>query len=392
MVVRLLCAAAVTGSLVIATACGRSAGSTSEPAIRLSSTENGGAAYVEVTGLSGEALDSLRDAELTADQWSGILRVAVSDAAPGMLGNYSVADSALRFTPMYPLDPGRQYQVRFDPAHLPTAGVAGGSAIVASVGQPAQHTTPSTVVARVYPTSDAVPENLLRMYIEFSGPMGWPSGVEHMKLLDEKGKEIPGAFLPLDYEFWNPDHTRFTAFFDPGRVKAGILPNQQMGRALNTGRSVTLVISPEWRDQHGLPLKEEFRRVLRVGPAEDKPLDTGSWSIQPPSVGQRDGVVVTFHKPLDYGLLMRALGVTREGVTVEGQIVVDQAETRWTFTPREPWRTGAYHLLALDILEDVAGNQIGRAFEVDNFETVDKSPNPTSITIPFRATAASGVK
>ena len=105
------------------------------------------------------------------------------------------------------------------------------------------------MVARVYPTSDVVPENLLRMYVEFSGPMGRPSGIEHMKLLDESGKEIPGAFLPLDYEFWSPDHTRFTAFFDPGRVKAGILPNQQMGRALNAGRSVTLVISREWRDR-----------------------------------------------------------------------------------------------------------------------------------------------
>ena len=45
-------------------------------------------------------------------------------------------------------------------------------------------------------------------------------------------------------------------------------------------------------------------------------------------------------------------------------------------------------LLALDILEDVAGNQIGRAFEVDNFETVDKSPNPQRIMIPFTVRAA----
>jgi hypothetical protein len=337
-------------------------------------------------GLSGVALDALRSAELASDQWSAILRVAVNDEAPGMLGNYSVTGGALRFTPMFPLDPGRQYHVRFDPAHLPGAGAANRAAIVASVGRPATRSVPSTVVARVYPTSEVVPENLLRMYIEFSGPMGRPSGIEHMKLLDENGNEIPGAFLPLDYEFWSPDHTRFTAFFDPGRVKAGILPNQQMGRALNAGRPATLVISRQWRDQYGLPLKEEYRRVLRIGPAEDKPLDTASWNIQPPrAVGRRDGVVVTFPKPLDHGLLMRALGVTREGVAVEGDIAVDNAETRWTFTPREPWREGTYHLLALDTLEDVAGNQIGRAFEVDNFDTVDKSPSPKSITIPFKA-------
>ena len=183
------------------------------------------------------------------------------------------------------------------------------------------HTTPSTVVARVYPTSDVVPENLLRMYIEFSGPMGRPSGIQHMKLLDEDGKEIPGAFLPLDYEFWSPDHTRFTAFFDPGRVKDGILPNQQMGRALTPGQSVTLVISREWRDQHGLPLKEDFRRVLRVGPA-DRAAARHRLVAHPAAarVGRRDGVVVTFPEPLDHGLLMRALGVSARRRAVDGDI------------------------------------------------------------------------
>ena len=39
-----------------------------------------------------------------------------------MLGDYSVAGGALRFTPPFPLDPGRPYQVRFDPARLPGAG------------------------------------------------------------------------------------------------------------------------------------------------------------------------------------------------------------------------------------------------------------------------------
>ena len=382
MLRRLLRLAAVTASIVTAAACGRSA-SPSSPAIKLTKPQNGGRAYVEVTGLSADALGSLGRTTLTAKQWSALLRVAVSDEAPGMLGAYSVADGALRFTPAFPLDPGRPYRVRFDPARLPGAG---GSAppIMATIGEPARDTTPSTIVTRVYPTGDVVPENLLRMYVEFSGPMSRPSGIEHMKLLDEGGKEIPGAFLPLDYEFWSPDHTRFTAFFDPGRVKAGILPNQQMGRALHAGRSVTLVISHEWRDQHGRPLKEDFRRVLRAGPVEEKPLDPATWRIQRPSAGGRDGVVVTFPRSLDHGILMRALGVRRGGESVEGDVVVDQAETRWTFTPKQPWRAGSYDLLALETLEDVAGNQIGRAFEVDNFDTVDKSPNPKSILIPFR--------
>ncbi|HMJ87156.1 MAG TPA: hypothetical protein VK504_28450, partial [Vicinamibacterales bacterium] len=330
---RLLHLAAVTLSIVTAAACGRSLNSPSTPAIKLTSPQSG-RAYVEVTGLPPAALGALASASLTNEQWSALLRVAVDDTAPGMLGDYSVAGGALRFTPAFPLDPGRPYRVRFDPARLP--GAAGPAApIVATVGQPARDATPSTVVTRVYPTADVVPENLLRMYIEFSEPMGRPSGIEHMKLLDESGEEVPGAFLPLDYEFWSPDHRRFTAFFDPGRVKGGILPNQQMGRALRDGRSVTLVIGHEWRDQYGRPLKEDFRRVLRVGPAEDQPLDTATWRIQPPAAGGRDGLVVTFPRPLDHALLMRALGVRREDASVEGDVVIDRAETRWTFAPRQ---------------------------------------------------------
>ena len=259
--------------------------------------------------------------------------------------------------------------------------------MLAKVARPAEHTTPTTVVTRVYPTGEVVPENLLRMYVEFSAPMGRPSGIPFMTLLDEQGRTIEGAFLPLDYEFWSPDHKRFTAFFDPGRVKAGILPNQQMGRALNPGRSVTLVISRDWRDEHGLPLKEEFRRTLRVGPAIATPLDTAAWRVDAPTAGGRTGVAVTFPAPLDHGLLMRALGVSRDGEPVEGEILVDNAETRWTFTPRDPWRAGGYQLIALDIVEDVAGNQIGRAFEVDNFDEVDKSPNAKTISIPFTVTS-----
>jgi hypothetical protein len=255
--------------------------------------------------------------------------------------------------------------------------------LVTSVTVPAKHVKPSTTVTRVYPSGDEVPENLLRMYVEFSGPMARPSGITHMKLLDANGREIEGAFLPLDYEFWDPAHTRFTAFLDPGRVKSGILPNKQMGRPLGTGRTVTLVIGREWRDQHGLPLKDEYQRVMNVGPAAKRPLDPRSWKIEPPPAGGRSALGVTFPAPLDHGLLMRALGVMRDGAPIAGDVTVEQAETRWTFTPREPWRPGRYDLLALDTLEDVAGNQIGKAFEVDNFDTVDKSPNPQRIMIPF---------
>jgi hypothetical protein len=367
--------------LVAAAACGGSSSSSSAPAIALVTAPAATPPpQIEVTGLSNDLLTRLKSAHLTPEQWSSVLRVAVDAEGPAMLGEYRISDGAVRFIPAFPLDPGRDYRVRFDPR----AVLGGEGQIIENVvRRPAEHTEPSTTVARVYPSGAEVPANLLRMYIEFSAPMGRVSGVPFMKLLDHHGAEIAGAFLPLDYEFWSPDHTRFTAFFDPGRVKRGILPNQQMGRPLEAGKTVTLVISREWRDQYGLPLRDEFRRSYRVAPPDQKPLDAASWQLQPPAPETRDPLVVTFPKALDHGLLMRALGVRSEGRQVAGDIRIEEHETQWTFTPAAAWEEGVYELVALDVLEDPAGNQIGRAFEVDNFDTVDKSPKAKTITIPF---------
>ena len=78
----------------------------------------------------------------------------------------------------------------------------------------------TTVVAQVYPTSDVVPENQLRLYIHFSAPMGLKGGLDYIHLLDDAGSEVKDPFLPLDTEFWNDDRTRYTVFFDPGRAEA----------------------------------------------------------------------------------------------------------------------------------------------------------------------------
>jgi hypothetical protein len=366
-------AAAVAIVVATAAACGRTA--SSSPAIVLD-TSTPGAAAVEVTGLSGDVADAL-DAPRTPEAWASILRVAVSADAPPVLGTYRVAGRTLRFTPAFPFDPGRQYEVRFD------ASTAGGPALTAVVGLPASTTAPTTTVATIYPTGDVLPENLLRMYVTFSAPMSAASGIGHLELIGPDGVPVEGAFLPLDYEFWSPDRTRFTVFFDPGRVKRGILPNRQSGRALVRGGRYTLVVKATWRDANGLPLKEEFRKTFTAGPADMQPLDTANWRIEPPETGSRAPLSVQFPEALDHGLLTRALGVRRAGQSIDGDGRVEDGETRWTFTPREPWSQGRYELMALSILEDRAGNQIGRAFEVDNFEAVDQSPDPKTVTVGF---------
>ncbi len=323
-------------------------------------------------------LDQLRAIEGTESReaWTAILRVSVAADQPAAVGQYTVEDGRIRFTPMFPLDPGRKYHVTFTPP--------GGEAVTATVGLPPPDTTPKTVVAQVFPTVEIVPENQLRLYIHFSAPMGSRGGLDFVHLLDEAGQEVTDPFLPLDAEFWNDDRTRYTVFFDPGRQKRGIAPIAEMGRSLTSGKSYTLVIDAAWRDGNGLPLKQAYRRPFTVGPADERPLDPKTWRIDAPAAGSSTPLTIAFPEPLDHGLLLRALGVVAPGgKPLEGQVVVGVHELTWAFTPVEPWKPGDYNVVAFAMLEDLAGNRIGRAFEVDQFDRTDDKAEPEKTLIPF---------
>jgi hypothetical protein len=364
------------------------------PTIRLVQTD-GRPPTINVEGLPKPVLDALSDARLSPAQWSALLRVEVDDhetssgegapALPAVAGEHVATGSAIVFTPMFGLDPGLRYRVTFDPARLPSSPYASAPSVVTTVGLPKIDLPSTTVVDRIYPSGETVPENLLRLYVQFSAPMGRKGGLEFIKLLDDRGEAVKDPFLPLDTEFWNGDRTRFTLFLDPGRVKRGLLPNKEVGRSLDLNAKYTLVVSREWPDAQGVPLKADYRRSLRAGPAIERPLDPPArWRLGLPASGSTEPLIVTFAQPLDHGLLMRALGVeTAQGAPLAGSSRVEAEETRWLFAPAKPWRAGDYRLVVLRILEDASGNQIGRAFEVDNFQTIDQSPQPERITVGF---------
>jgi hypothetical protein len=222
------------------------------------------------------------------------------------------------------------------------------------------------------------------MYVQFSGPMGQDGGLNHLVLLDKSGEAIEGAMLPLDTELWNGDRTRYTVLLDPGRVKREILPNRRMGRALRRGEVVTLVVKNDWPDGRGVPLKADYRKVYRVGPAIERPLETADWHISTPRGATTDALSVAFPAALDRALLERGLNVTRAGAAVAGQWRIEPGETRALFVPRDPWNAGDHAIVVLAILEDVAGNRIGRAFEVRSPGEAVPAESRQPVSLPFR--------
>jgi hypothetical protein len=60
-----------------------------------------------------------------------------------------------------------------------------------------------------------------------------------------------------------------------------------------------------------------------------------------------------------------------------------QGETEWRLTPREPWKPGDYKLVVDTGLEDVAGNHIGEAFDIDVFDHVTQHIASKTVALPF---------
>jgi hypothetical protein len=300
--------------------------------------------------------------------------VRVRHQPSAMAGKFAAARGLIEFTPAFPLEPGREYEV---------TGPRGFSTIVSL---PARDKTPVTTVSGIHPAAMEWPANTLRVYVQFSRPMSSGTGAPYVKLKDDAGKEVELAFLPVEADLWSGDRTRYTVFFDPGRVKQGILPNRQLGRALVAGKSYVLEIDAKWPDAEGRPLVAPYRREFRVGPAVEKALSVESWKITAPAADSRAPLVLTFPWPIDHGLVERALSITGpDGRTVNGKHALEPGDVRWVFTPAEPWRAGEYRLTALPILEDPSGNQIGRAFEVDMNKA---SPTPVSVKLSRTFTIA----
>src|SRR5262249_48641390 len=155
-----------------------------------------------------------------------------------------------------------------------------------------------------------LPENQLKFYLHFSAPMSRGDVYRHIKLLNAAGKPVELPFLELVDELWDRDAKRLTLLFDPGRIKRGLKPREDLGPVLEEGKSSTLAIDRGWPDAEGNPLKDSFRKPFKVTAREDRRPDPKTWKIEPPPAGTAKPLTVRFPRPMDHALLNRVLWVT----------------------------------------------------------------------------------
>jgi hypothetical protein len=346
-----------------------------EPVLRFDEKET-----FEVTGLSAERLRELTGRIVDKNK-SPVLAVFVdrgeqtSPATP-MAGTTTVENGVLRFRPRYPLVAGLKYRVVFDPDGKPATQVAQLVSLPNKSGKP-------TAIVTVFPTQDLLPENQLKFYIHFSAPMARGDAYRHVRLLNDKGEAIRMPFLELDQELWDANQQRFTLFFDPGRIKRGLKPREEDGPVLEEGKRYTFEIDKNWLDADGNALARTYRKTFKAGPPDDQPIDPANWKIAAPAADSRRPLEVRFPKAMEHALAERLIWVEdAKEQKVPGKAELVDHEQRWAFTPKQPWSPGQYRIAIDTALEDLAGNNVGRPFEVDVLHPIEKKIEAKIVYLP----------
>lgn len=303
-------------------------------------------------------------------------------ATEPVAGDYAVERNQLIFKPRYNLEPGVTYRAMFK-----LADEVG--RYETTVPKPTYVST--SYVERIYPSAAVLPENQLKFYIHFSAPMSKGEVAKHLHLIEENGVEVKLPFLETAEEFWDKTQQRLTVLFDPGRIKTGVTPNQEEGLAIRSGRRYTLLVDEAWKDAKQVPLKGPFKKQFAAGPADRSPIDPKAWQLDPPKAGTTDALFVRLLESLDAALLQRFIDVAdSRGQMVNGKVTIEEDERVWIFHPDQPWAAGKHSLEILKTLEDLAGNKIDRAFEVDRAGPTAAATGPdASLTysLPFTIAA-----
>ena len=303
------------------------------------------------------------------------VRAGTDPDAPPLAGTIQVAGDSLSFTPRF--RPGDIGALR-----VTVDGVLHSFAIAAPAAP-----VPMAELVAVHPSSTTVPANQLRWYLEFSGPMREGEAARNAHLVDSAGREVAGAFLPVEEELWDPSRRRLTLLFDMGRVKRGIRTHEEAGPPLEPGRTYSLVVDPAWRDARGAALLKGGLHRFRAAAPDVRSPDPAAWRVSSPAAGCTEPLAVELDGTIDHAMSLTLIGVWRDGTRLEGAASLSADGRRWSFVPAAPWVAGAHELRVSRALEDPSGNSVARLFEVPADVRASESTGAW-VTLPFSAGAA----
>ena len=110
------------------------------------------------------------------------------------------------------------------------------------------------------------------------------------------------------------------------------------------------------------PLEKPLRREIQI---EERPytLTIDGQGLKLVEKGRRNGVELAWRD------------LANGDAALAGKVELLKGETEWRFVPETQWKRGAHKVRVPSLIEDLAGNNIGEAFDVDSSEGERKRVN-----------------
>ncbi len=277
-----------------------------------------------------------------------------------LLGRFDNTKEKLRFRPAVPFEPNQVYEVR----------EAGQTLADFSIPSTTISTPPE--ITGIYPAQDSVPENLLKIYVQFSQPMQHVgNALDFITVYNTTEEKEESIFLALETELWNRQHDRLTLWLDPGRIKTDLIPNREQGLPLKKGNAYTITVDKAWKTAAGQELTETYRKQWMVTAPDTFKPDVENWKVDAPDPNGEKALAIHFDEPLDHELAQENIGIRgSNGKPIPGDWKLNKWGTILRFTPSSSWKKGNYEIVVNPKLEDFAGNNLNRLFDENLGNTV----------------------
>ena len=283
-----------------------------------------------------------------------------------VLGSFRQTDDKIVFEPAIPFSNGQSYEIKKDSKIIFDFTIA-------------QKITKAPELVAIYPSTDTVPENLLKMYFVFSRPMQEvESMLDYIKVFNKTDRREEEIFLELENELWNAEHTQLTLWLDPGRIKRDLIPNKEKGLPIEAGKKYELTVSTNLKDADGIPLTKSYYKTLYVVGRDTQSPNIKDWEIHEAKAGTEEALTIDFNEPLDAVLATESFQIDTRGEPIQGTFKLNHEEQQLVFYPDTAWAKGDYKITVISILEDLAGNNLNRLF--DENLSLKKADSPADKT------------
>lgn len=284
----------------------------------------------------------------------GVESLAETQSKRPILGTYTYSAAEIRFRPLLPFRENLLYLSVFQ-----------ASVLFPFQLQPPADRFPPQLLA-LYPSTDTVPANLLKIYLHFSEPMREGQVYDRVHVLDAGGNQLQEPFVRLQPELWDETRCRITLWLDPGRVKRALGSRETYGAVLEPGVHIQIAVDSTWKNADGYPLIQSTSKQVYISPADREHPHLHNWDLSVPAAGTQAALQIAFGESMDQALAMRSIEVvTAEHERIEGTISLGADENSWQLIPHNTWQAGTYQIRVASILEDLAGNNLNRLFDRD---------------------------